>query len=139
MNTEERILYVDAQDHHASESNVLALHPSKLSFLSLVQNGAFDRAVIQNVATSELSSLGFFYIGNALKKEALLEVLVHQPIAVMQSLEAEEIEAVAKLAGYSDIKISPFQIISKQGGKDTKFSTVKLTMVCPKKVLLANK
>ena len=139
MNTEERILYVDALDYHVNETNALAVHPAKLSFLSLVQNESFDRAVIQNVVTTELSSLGFFYIGNALKKEASLEVLVNQPVSVMQSLEAEEIEALARVAGYYDIKISPFEWKSNKGGKETKISTIKLTMVRPKKVLLANK
>ncbi len=133
MNTDEKVLFIDADDNHTNDENILALHPSKVSFLSLITNGSFQRGVIRNVATGDLSSLGFFYIGNALKENAILDVYVHQPIGVMQSLEAEEIEALAKLAGYSNIKITQV----KQIEKEIKFPTIKLTMVRPKKVLLS--
>ena len=135
METEENVLYIDGENIHEDDPKILALHPSKISFLSFITKGSFAKAVIQNVPTNQFSSLGFFYVANALKEDGLLEVYVHQKLGAIQPLEADEIEALAGLAGFVDIRKSQHQIQLKQGGK---VSSIKLTMVRSRKVLLLN-
>jgi hypothetical protein len=56
----------------------------------------------------------------------------------MQSLDAGEIEANAKLAGLTDVQQSDYEKWVTQGDKDVKLSTIKLSMIRPEKVELTN-
>lgn len=131
--TNEKLLYIDSKDFHLENDSVFAIHPSKLEWLSVLQKGSFDRVVIQNVPAINLKSLAFFGLAQILSNNGSVEVLVDQPISVMQNLDAAEIEANAKLGGFTDIKQSNFEQWIRVADKDTKYSTIKLTMIKPEK------
>ncbi len=130
-----RVLYIDPKDQHLTEENIFAIHPNKINWLASMQKETFDKAVIQNVPSAGLTSIGFFNISQTIKQGGVVEVYVSQPISVMQSLDASEIEANAKLAGFVDIKQSEYEKFVKDGEKDVKFSTIKVTMVRQEKVV----
>jgi hypothetical protein len=134
MESVKKVLYIDPVDLHLDEENVFGIHPAKLSWLSSFNKDTFDSAVIQNVPVSTLNSLAFFQMGQALKVNSVVDVYVDQPISVMQSLDAGEIEANAKLAGFSDFQQSDYEKWVKKDGKDFKFSTIKISMIRPAKV-----
>jgi len=90
--------------------------------------------LIRNTPSANIKSLGFFYLAKALKPNSLLEIYVDQPITVMQSLDASELEANAKLAGFVDIQQQEIEYFVREKDKDVKLRTIKLSMIRPEKV-----
>ena len=119
-----RILYVDPKDNHDKEDNCLVIHPSHLNKADTFQSNTFDKIFINNTKTELLRAKGFFNLAKCLKSKGTLEIIIDQPIAVMQNLDAGEIEANAKLGGFIDIKTVSHDI----NNNGTKLSTLKITM-----------
>jgi hypothetical protein len=134
MKSEETTLIIDSKDTHLDKDYAFSLHPSKINFISKIQKESFENALIQNVPSSQLTSIGFFNIAQALKQNGRLEIIVDQPISVMQSLDAAEIEANAKLAGFVNIEQSDFEKLEQRDGKQVKSPTIKMSMTRPEKV-----
>ncbi len=122
-----RILYVDPKDNHDKEDNCLVINPSHLNMTSTFEANTFDKIFINNTKTELLRAKGFFNLAKSLKSKGVLEIVVDQPIAVMQNLDAGEIEANAKLGGFTEIT-SENCTINNNG---TKLSTIKIKMVKP--------
>ena len=122
------ILYVDSQDSHEKEKNAMVITPSHLNLADAFQKEVFDKIIIQNSKSDYLTGKGFFNLWRTLKSGGVCEVIVEQPIAVMQQLDAGEIEANGKLGGFSIVTTSPYDAYISQKGQQTKFSTLKLTM-----------
>ena len=71
---------------------------------------------------------GIFNLWRTLKQGAVCEVIFDQPIAVMQQLDAGEIEANGKLGGLGTVTTNSYDIYVSRKGQQTKMSTLKLTM-----------
>ena len=127
-------IIIDSKDNHLEDPNIFAIHPSKLNFLGNVEKESFDNAIIQNCPSSAIKTLGLFYLVKILKPSAKLEVIIDQPITVMQNLDASEIEANSKLAGFIDIEQSPFEKVVEEGEKSYTIKTICLSMVRPEKL-----
>ena len=135
MKTENEItLIIDGKDTHLNNDAALALHPSKINYLTLVQKESFDFGLIQNVSSGLLTSIGFFNIAQVVKQNGTVVVILEQPISVMQALDAAEIEANAKLAGFVNIQHVDFEKTEIRDGREVKYSTIKITMTRPEKV-----
>ena len=119
-----RILYVDPKDNHDKEDNCLVIHPSHLNMADTFQANTFDKIFINNTKTELLRAKGFFNLAKSLKSKGALEIIVDQPIAVMQNLDAGEIEANAKLGGFIDITTESYEI----NNNGTKLSTLRIKM-----------
>ena len=126
-------LLIDAKDQHLDDEDCLAIHPAKVNWLAVFEKESFERVVVKNCPTSYLKSLAFFFIGKILKPNSIVEVFVDQPISVMQALDASEIEANAKLAGFVDIQQHEIETFHREGEKDIKIKSLKLSMVRPDK------
>ena len=122
-----RILYVDPKDNHDKEDNCLVINPSHLNMADTFESNSFDKIFINNTKTELLRAKGFFNLAKCLKSQGVLEIVVDQPIAVMQNLDAGEIEANAKLGGF--VNISSENCIVNNNG--TKLTTIKIKMVKP--------
>jgi len=132
--SEQKFLYVDPKDLRLDDEDSFSVHPSKLSWLSSFENAIFDTAIIRNVPSSSLKSLCFFYIAKVVKPNGIVDVYVDQPISVMQSLDASEIEANAKLAGFVDFQQLNYEKWVREADGDKKFSTIRITMIRPEKI-----
>ena len=122
-----RILYVDPKDNHDKEDNCLVINPSHLNMADTFESNTFDKIYINNTKTELLRAKGFFNLAKCLKSKGILEIIVDQPIAVMQNLDAGEIEANAKLGGFTEIN-SENCTINNNG---TKLSTIRIKMIKP--------
>ena len=120
-----RILYIDPKDNHDKEDNCLVINPSHLNMADTFESNTFDKIFINNTKTEFLRAKGFFNLAKCLKSKGTLEIIVDQPIAVMQNLDAGEIEANAKLGGFIDIKTENCQI----NNNGTKLSTIRIKMI----------
>ena len=67
--------------------------------------------VIKNSPVEFLKSKGFFNIYRTLKEGGVCEIIVYQPIFVMQDLNSGEIEAHCKLVRFNDILIQSYSFI----------------------------
>ena len=124
-----KTLYVDAIDNHADEENCIWIHPSHLNFVDAFDKKSFNKIIIKNSPADFLKAKGLFNINRALKEGGICEIIVDQPIYVMQELDAGEIEANCKLAGFDDVSIQSHSYIENVNGNEKKVQTLKLTMV----------
>ena len=122
-----RILYVDTKDTHDKENDCIVINPNHLNMVDTFESNIFDKIFINNTKTELLRAKGFFNLAKCLKPKGTLEIVVDQPIAVMQNLDAGEIEANAKLGGFVEIKTENCEI--NNGG--AKLQTLKLKMNKP--------
>ena len=67
--------------------------------------------VIKNSPVEFLKSKGFFNIYRTLKEGGVCEIIIYQPIFVMQDLNSGEIEANCKLVRFNDILIQSYSFI----------------------------
>ena len=129
----EQVLIVDAKDYHLDEENAMVIHPRKLGMAYTFNKECFDKAVIMNSPIHMLKSIGFFNIAKALKPGSTLEVFLDEPISVMQEVELEELEALAKRGGFVDIKTTGGEEKGKKGKESAKPKQFKMTMIKPTK------
>ena len=122
------ILYVDGLEAHEKENNAIVITPNHINLADAFQKEVFDKIIIQNSKSEFLTGKAFFNLCRTLKSGCICEVIVEQPIAVMQQLDAGEIEANAKLGGFNKIETNPYETYVTRKGQQTKFSTLKLTM-----------
>ena len=122
------ILYVDGLEVHEKENNAMVITPNHINLADAFQKEVFDKIIIQNSKSEFLTGKAFFNLCRTLKSGCICEVIVEQPIAVMQQLDAGEIEANAKLGGFNKIETNPYETYVTRKGQQTKFSTLKLTM-----------
>ena len=124
-----KTLYIDGKDNHSDDDTCLVIHPSHLNLASTLEDNYFDKIIIKNSKVEYLKAANLFHIFRSLKNGGLLEVIIDQPIVVMQSLDASEIEANCRLAGFTDIREESFSLFEKKNGKENKIETLKLSMV----------
>ncbi len=125
---EEKTLFIEPKESCLNDVNILSIHPNKISWLTFFQKETINKCIIQNVPSSYLNSNCLFYILQILKPNGQAEVYVYQPISVMQSLDASELEANAKLAGFTNIIIDDYETVIKDENKIIKQNTIKITM-----------
>ena len=122
------ILYVDGLDAHEKEKNAMVITPNHLNLADAFQKEVFDKIIVLNSKSDLLTGKSFFNLWRALKQGGVCEVVVDQPIAVMQQLDAGEIEANGKLGGFSSVTTQPYDTYVARKGQQTKISTLKLIM-----------
>ena len=122
------ILYVDGLDAHEKEKNAIVITPNHLNLADAFQKEVFDKIIVLNSKSDLLSGKAFFNLWRALKQGGVCEVVVDQPIAVMQQLDAGEIEANGKLGGFSSVTTQPYDTYVSRKGQQNKMSTLKLIM-----------
>jgi hypothetical protein len=126
---EERTLYVDSINNHSNEENCISVHPSHLNYIDAFDKEAFNKIIIKNSPLKYLKAKGLFNINRALKTGGICEIIVDQPIMIMQDLDANEIEANCKLAGFNDINTENYSSIENVKGIENRIQTLKLVMV----------
>ena len=122
------ILYVDGLDAHEKEKNAIVITPNHLNLADAFQKEVFDKIIVLNSKSDLLTGKSFFNLWRALKQGGVCEVVVDQPIAVMQQLDAGEIEANGKLGGFSSVTTQPYDTHVSRKGQQNKMSTLKLIM-----------
>ena len=111
-------LIVDQLDDEVyKDPGVFYCSPDHLDAIKHVEKNTFTAATIRNCPVTKLTNtimLGIFY---ALKPEARVEITIFQPIEIMQEYDAKHIEAIAKLAGFDEIRINEADYIDPDSQK----------------------
>ena len=127
----EKLLIIDSIDSHDGEDGVMVVHPAHLNAVENFAKASFDRCIINHSPAQYLRAIALFNIAKCLKSESICEIIVYQPLSVLQDLDASQIEAYARLAGFKDIREESYNGVENIRGRDRKVSTLKLSMTRP--------
>ena len=97
-------LIIDKTDNYSQMENYFYINPSNLNKIKSLTNEQFHIAKIKNIKPQEITPLFLTILFTKMKINGTVEVIISEPISVMQSYEAKIIEANAKIGGFTDIK-----------------------------------
>ena len=86
-----------------SGENIMFILPDNLSSIKFVEANTFDSAIIKDCKINSLTSLSLSYIFRAMKPDGKVEIIISQPMTVMQTLDSKQIEAHCEHVGFEDI------------------------------------
>jgi hypothetical protein len=109
MNSENLTLVVDSHDTYINNQDVFYINPQRLSLVRCLENELFTSCEIKNSPVDNLTSLNLSYVLKKLKPSSVCEVVIYQPISVMQDYDAKQIEANAKLAGFTNFQTKDYE------------------------------
>jgi len=124
------ILVVDSIDKY-KDDNVYYIQPKRFSNIQYLQNNFFSACKIQNSNIDLLTPFAFQNLFSKLKKKANTEIIIDQPVSVMQEYDARQVIANAQMAGFTNIKTSDTQYIEPKTQK--KIDTLCVTFTKPEK------
>ena len=128
MNDDRLELIVDNEDSYQGLSNVFYINPNRLPLVRCLGDNQFVHCQIKNTPVDVLTSLNFSFIARKLQPQAQCEVIIQQPITVMQEYDAKQVEANAKLAGFTDFETSSVELVDNQ---ERKYKTLVVTCTKP--------
>lgn len=125
-------LLIDTEDTRDSlkSDTTFYLHPSQLNMLKTISNDQFSSVTIRNTPLDEITPNSLLNIFSKVNTFGKVEIIVYQPLEVMQEIDAKQIEACALLVGFIDTKITDFSYVDKN---NKKINTLCVSFVKPKK------
>ncbi len=111
-----------------SGENIMYILPENLSSIKFVESNTFDSAIIKDCKVSSITSLSLSYIFRAMKPDGRVEIIISQPMTVMQSLDSKQIEAHCEHVGFEDISTEDTMYTDEKNNKQ--YPTV--SVVCYK-------
>ena len=111
-----------------SGENIMYILPDNLSSIKFVELNTFDSAIIKDCKVSSITSLSLSYIFRAMKPDGRVEIIISQPMTVMQSLDSKQIEAHCEHVGFEDISTEDTMYTDEKNNKQ--YPTV--SVVCYK-------
>jgi hypothetical protein len=118
MSDENVILVIDGEGDYSESDNVFALPPNRIQMARCLMDNSFSSCIVKNCPTENLTAINLSHCMRKLKSKANCDIFVFQPISVMQDFDSKQIEANAKLAGFTDFNSRMVEI--KDGGKSYK-------------------
>jgi hypothetical protein len=123
-------LVVDSIDKY-NDDNIYYVQPKRFSSIQYLQNNFFSKCKIQNSKIDLLTPFAFLNLFSKLKKNANTEIIIDQPVSVMQEYDARQVIANAQMAGFTNIKTTDTQYIEPRTQK--KIDTLCVSFTKPEK------
>ena len=98
--------------------NTMYITPSNLSSLKFLSSNIFDYCLIKDCPVSNLTSLCLSKIFRVMKYQSKIEILVSQPMSVMQALDSKQIEAHCEHVGFENISTEDAIYKDEKNGKE---------------------
>ena len=98
--------------------NIMYILPENLSSIKFIESNTFDSAIIKDCNVTSITSLSLSYIFKVMKPEGRVEIMISQPMAVMQALDSKQIEAHCEHIGFEDISIEDTIYTNEQNGNE---------------------
>ena len=98
-------LIIDSEDTYKDLDNISYIHPSHLNMIKSLTSNQYSRVSIKNTNVDDISAYVLLNLYGKVKVGGQVEIIVYQPVAVMQFYDAKQLEANALLAGFADVKI----------------------------------
>ena len=96
--------------------NIMYIMPDNLQSIKFLESNIFDSAIIKDCKVGLITSLSLSYIFRAMKPEGRVEIVISQPISVMQSLDSKQIEAHAEHVGFENISTEDTMYVDDKNG-----------------------
>ena len=100
------------------DENTMYILPSNLSSLKFLSSNTFDFCLIKDCPVGSLTSLTLSQIFRVMKYESRIEILISQPMSVMQKLDSKQIEAHCEHVGFENISTEDAVYTDKKNGKE---------------------
>ena len=97
--------------------NIMYILPDNLYSVKFIESNAFDIAIIKDCKISLINSLSLSYIFRAMKPEGRVEIVLSQPVSLLQSLDSKQIEAHAEHVGFENISIEDTMYVDDKNGR----------------------
>ena len=124
-------LIIDSEDTYGGLDNIFYVHPSHLNTIKSLQNNQFTSVKIKNTPVDDITPFFLLNLFTKMKVGATAEIIIYEPVSVMQVYDARQVEANAKLAGFADIKVNERNYVDSVSQK--KSDTLVVTFVRPAK------
>ena len=98
--------------------NTMYIIPTNLSSLKFISSNSFDFCLVKDCPVASLTSLCLSHIFRVMKYQARVEILISQPIKVMQELDSKQIEAHCEHVGFENIATEDAVYTDKKNGKE---------------------
>ncbi len=105
--------------------NIMYILPDNLQSVKFMESNVFDTAIIKDCKVSLITSLSLSYIFRAMKPEGRVEIVISQPVSVLQSLDSKQIEANAEHVGFENISIEDTIYADDKNGRQYPTLSVK--------------
>ena len=102
-------LVIDKEDSYLNNPNTIYLNPNRLGQVRFFNDKILDAVLIKNTEIDLLSGFNLKFVLTKMKINSKLEVVLTQPLLVMQMYEAKQIEANLKLADFDNVEISEYE------------------------------
>jgi hypothetical protein len=127
MSDENLILVIDGEGDYSDNDNIFNLHPDRITMARCLADNTFKSCIIKNSATELLTAIHLSYVLRKIQPKSICDIFVFQPISVMQEFDCKQIEANAKLAGFTDFNSRLVEI--KDGEKS--YRTIRIRCLRP--------
>ena len=109
--------------------NIMYILPDNLQSIKFIESNIFDSAIIKDCKVSLITTLSLSYIFRAMKPEGRVEIIISQPVSLMQSLDSKQIEANAEHVGFENISIEDTMYVDDKNGR--KYPTLSVIFYKP--------
>jgi hypothetical protein len=124
-------LIIDSEDTYKDLDNISYIHPSHLSMIKSLSSNQYSRVSIKNTHVDDITPYVLLNLYGKVKVDCQIEIIVYQPVAVMQFYDAKQLEANALLAGFADVKINDTTYVDYKTQR--KMDTLSVSFIKPKR------
>ena len=129
--TDSMTLVIDTEDKYSQMENYFYVNQSNLFKIKSLTSEQFNNVIIKNTKVELISPLFLTNLFTKMKINGTGEIIISEPISVMQSYEAKTIKANAKIAGFEEIKENDSFFFDERVNK--KIPTIAVTFKRPEK------
>ncbi len=98
-------LIIDKPEFAGRFPNQFFLSANDLEHLKNLKEERFDGCYIRNVPVEKLNFKFFAYLNNLLKDDAMVQVMLDQPIRSLQNSETRSLQMNAKFSGFDNFSV----------------------------------
>ena len=124
-------LIIDSEDTYKDLENVFYIHPSHLNMLKSLSSNQFSSVSIKNTNVDDLSAYNLINLYGKVRVGTNVEIIIYQPVLVLQMYDAKQIEANALFAGFSNVKINEITYVDSKTQR--KMETLSVTFIKPER------
>ena len=124
-------LIIDTSDTYSNIENYFYINPSNLAKIKSLSSEQFSSVIIKNTKIDLITPLILTNLFTKMKINGKGEIIISEPISVMQSFEAKTIIANLKIGGFDEIKINDSFFFDEKYKK--KIPTLSVNFIRPEK------
>lgn len=124
---ESMTLIIDTSDKYSNLENYFYINPLNLSKIKSLSSDQFSKVIIKNTKVELITPLFLTNLFAKMKIKGKGEIIISEPISVMQSYEAKIIIANLKIGGFDEIQLNESLFYDERVNK--KIPTLSVTFI----------